>query len=396
MSVVYFDCFAGISGDMIIGAQLDLGLDFESLKSQLSTLGLQGYEIKTQRVQRGVVAATKFDVDVEQRAQPERTLADIRRIIETSSCSASVKAKSIKIFERLADAEARVHATSPESVHFHEVGAVDSIIDIVGAVIGFELLGVERFFCSPMRVGSGFVDTQHGRLPIPAPATAQLLRGAPLYAGHLEGEFVTPTGASIVATLCERFGPLRQLTVNGIGYGAGTRDPNGFPNALRLVLGEMQEATAKQDETIVVVETNIDDMNPQVYGYVMERAFEIGALDVFMVPAQMKKDRPGVLLSVLCKPEKAQSTIEMLLVETTTLGVRYYEAKRRVLERTIETIDTKYGPVRIKVARDGARTLHFQPEYEDCVRLAVERNVPLLEVHSAATAAYKNKDKASE
>lgn len=398
MRAVYFDCFAGVSGDMIVGALLDLGVDLESLKRQLASLGLEGCEIKSRRVERSGISAAKFDVDVEQQEQPERSLADIRSIILASSSSETTRWRSIAAFGWLANAEARVHGTSPDKVHFHEVGAVDSIVDIVGAMIGFELLGVDRFFCSPLRLGSGSVNSQHGLLPIPAPATVELLRGVPVYAGELEGEFVTPTGAAIVATLCEEFGPLPPMSITKVGYGAGSRDPKGFPNTLRLVLGEMEEAEETQtkvyatpDETIVVIETNIDDMNPQVYGFVMERAFALGALDVFMVPVQMKKDRPGVLLSVLCKPETVDSMIEMLLAETTTLGVRYYEAKRRVLERAIETVETQYGPVRIKVARDGARTLHFQPEYEDCARVAVEAKAPFLEVHAAATAAYKSK-----
>jgi uncharacterized protein (TIGR00299 family) protein len=424
MRAVYFDCFAGVSGDMIIGAQLDLGVDLESMEQQLSSLGLDGYQINRRRVERSGISAAKFDVEVNQAAQPARTLADIRSIIVGSNATDHVKDQAILVFERLADAEARVHGTTPEKIHFHEVGAVDSIIDIVGAMIGFELLGVERFFCSPLRLGSGSVASQHGRLPIPAPATAELLRGAPVYAGELEGEFVTPTGAAIVATLCEEFGPIPLMNVARVGYGAGSRDPKGFPNALRLMIGEIAEGDeaaspvagamlpqqdnagvqspkagsaaqtkvyASPEETVVIIETNIDDMNPQVYSFVMERAFALGALDVFMIPAQMKKDRPGVLLTVLCRPETADAAIEMLLAETTTLGVRYYEAKRRVLERTIETVETEYGPVRIKVARDGARTLHFQPEYEDCARVAVSANVPLLEVHGAAAAAYRNR-----
>lgn len=400
MRAVYFDCFAGVSGDMIIGAQLDLGVDLESLKQQLASLGLSGYEIKSRRVVRSGIAAAKFDVEVDEATQPARTLDDIRSIIVGSSVSNHIKDQAIRVFERLAEAEARVHGTTPDKVHFHEVGAVDSIIDIVGAMIGFELLGVERFFCSPLRLGSGSVNSQHGRLPIPAPATAELLRGVQVYAGELEGEFVTPTGAAVVATLSQAFGPLPQMTVDRVGYGAGSRDPKDFPNALRLMIGEIEEADelgspqtevyVTPDETIVVIETNIDDMNPQVYGFVMERAFALGALDVFMVPVQMKKDRPGVLLTVLSRPATANATIEMLLAETTTLGVRYYEAKRRVLERTIETVETEYGPVRIKVARVGARTLHFQPEYEECVRVAVAANVPLLEVQGAANAAYRN------
>ena len=399
MRSVYFDCFAGVSGDMIIGAQLDLGVDLESLNHQLASLGLDGYQIKSRRVERGGIAAAKFDVEVDEMRQPARTLADIRSIILRSNATDHVKDQANRVFERLAEAEARTHNTTADKVHFHEVGAVDSIIDIVGAMIGFELLAVERFFCSPLRVGSGTVETQHGRLPIPAPATAELLGGVPVYTGDLEGEFVTPTGAAIVATLCEEFGPLPLMRVDRVGYGAGSRDPKGFPNALRLMIGEIEEAAtqtkvyATSDETIMVIETNIDDMNPQVYGFVMERAFALGALDVFMVPIQMKKDRPGVLFTVLCKPETGDAMIEMLLAETTTLGVRYHETKRRVLERAIETVETEYGPVRIKVARDGARTLHFQAEYQDCARIALEAKVPLLEVQGAATAAYRNKMK---
>lgn len=392
MRVVYFDCVAGVSGDMTIGAQLDLGVDLGSLRDQLSSLGLKGYELKSSRVLRSGISATKFDVEITQRDQPARSLADIRSIIIASGLSQVTKSRSLAVFDRLADAEARVHGTTPDKVHFHEVGAVDSIVDTVGAMIGFELLGVNRFYCSPLRVGSGLIATEHGKLPIPAPATAELLRGAPVYAGEIEGEFVTPTGAAIVATLCEEFGALPAMNITGIGYGAGSRDPKNLPNLLRLMMGEMAaDALSTSDGDVVVVETNIDDMSPQVCGFVMERAFALGALDVFMIPAQMKKDRPGVLLTVLCKPADADTMIDLLLRETTTLGVRYYNAKRRVLDRATETVDTEYGSVRIKVARDGARTLHFHPEYEDCARLAIASKTPLIEVQGAANAAYRRR-----
>lgn len=392
MRSIYFDCFAGVSGDMTVGAQLDLGVDQESLKDQLSSLELRGYEITSRRVQRSGISATKVDVEVDLRAQPARSLTDIRSIIFASSLSDLTKSRSIAVFERLADAEACVHGTTPDKVHFHEVGAVDSIVDTVGAMIGFELLGVDRFFCSPLRVGSGLVDTEHGRLPIPAPATAELLRGTTVYAGDIEGEFVTPTGAAIVATLCEEFGALPKMTIDRVGYGAGARDPKNFPNALRLLMGETAEdALQSSDAGVVVVETNIDDMNPQVCGFVMDRAFTLGALDVFMIPAQMKKDRPGILLTILCKPAGVETMIDLLLRETTTLGVRYYNTNRRVLQRAVETVDTEYGPVRIKVALDGARTLHFHPEYEDCARLAIESKTPLIEVQAAANAAYRRR-----
>jgi len=399
MRIVYFDCFAGVSGDMIVGALLDLGVDFDALKRELSSLAISSYGIKTRPVERGGIAATKFDVEVDLGDQPARTLADIRSIILESSLSEITKKRSLAVFERLADAEAKVHGTTRNEIHFHEVGAVDSIIDVVGAMIGFEILGVERFYCSPLRVGRGVIEAEHGRLPVPAPATAELLNGVPVYSGDLEGEFVTPTGAAIVATLCETFGHLPEMKLSGVGYGAGSRDPKGLPNVLRVMLGEMADAgteiessvASRQDHSVTVIETNIDDMNPQVYGFVMERAFAMGALDVFMIPAQMKKDRPGVLLTVLCKLEMTEALIEMLLAETTTLGVRYYRANRRVLERATETVDTDYGPVRIKVARDGEHTLHFQPEYEDCARLALESQTPLIEVQAAANAAYREK-----
>ncbi|HST19769.1 MAG TPA: nickel pincer cofactor biosynthesis protein LarC [Blastocatellia bacterium] len=402
MRALYFDCFAGVSGDMIIGALIDLGVDLDALSNQLSSLGLSAYQVKAERVKRSGIAAIKFNVEVDEGKQPSRKLADICEIINRSELTAQVKARSIQIFERLAEAEAHVHGSTRERVHFHEVGAVDSIIDTVGAMIGLDMLGVDRFFASPLRLGHGLVQTQHGLMPVPAPATAELVRGVPVYAGEIEGEFVTPTGAAIVTTLCEGFGPLPEMQITRVGYGAGSRDPKGFPNALRIVMGDVSESSAKveneslhQNDSVMVVETNIDDMNPQAYGFVMERAFALGALDVFIIAAQMKKARPGTLLTVLCEPAKTDSIIEMLLRETTTLGVRYYESKRRVLERAIETVETEYGSVRMKVARAGDRTLHFLPEYDDCARLAAEHEKPVIEVQSAAIAAYRERMKRS-
>jgi len=397
MRAAYFDCWAGVSGDMIVGAQIDLGVDPEALKAQLASLRLEGYEISVSSVRRGAIAATKFDVVVDQAAQPHRHLSDISKIIVNSGLSDRVKTQAQKIFERLADAEAIVHGITREKIHFHEVGAIDSIIDIVGALIGFELLKIDKLFCSALRVGSGTVSTEHGTLPIPAPATAELLRSIPVYAGEIPGEFVTPTGAVIIATLCQDFGGLPPMKIDRIGYGAGTRNPEGFANALRLIIGEPAvEPTGidsmkslNRDDSIVVLETNIDDMNPQVYGFVMERAFELGALDVFMTPVQMKKQRPGVLLTLLCRPETVEAVIEMLLAETTTLGVRYYETNRRVLERIVEKVVTPFGEIRVKVARCNGRTLHFQPEYEDCANAATSANASFSTVHRATVEAYE-------
>ncbi|MCI0489781.1 MAG: nickel pincer cofactor biosynthesis protein LarC [Blastocatellia bacterium] len=395
MRALYFDCFAGASGDMIVGALLNLGLELETLKRELSSLALKNYEISASPVKRSRIAATKFEVRTSPAPQPARHLSDIRALINNSSLSDRVKQTSVNAFERLAEAEARVHGTTIDKVHFHEVGAVDSIIDIVGAMIGFDVLGVERFFSSPLRLGHGSIRTEHGLMPIPAPATAELLRGVPVYAGELEGEFVTPTGAAIIVSLCEEFIPLPPVAISHTGYGAGSRDPEGFPNAMRLILGDMAEEESLgarslgSFERVTVIETNIDDMNPQVYGYVIERAFALGAIDAFLTPVQMKKDRPGTLLTILCGPEKRDTLIDMLLAETSTLGVRYYEANRRVLDRAIEEVETRYGRVRIKVAQQHSRTLHFHPEYEDCLRLARQAGVPLIEVQTAAAAAYR-------
>ncbi len=392
MRVLYFDCFAGISGDMTVGALLDLGLDFETLQSEIAKLGLRGYKLTVSNVKRAGFAATKFDVEVDEAKQPARTFVEIRSLIEQSALSDGVKAGSLQVFEKLAAAEARVHGSSIDHVHFHEVGAVDSIIDIVGAAIGFELLGIEKYIASPLRVGFGAVKAAHGAMPIPAPGTAELLRGIPAYAGDSEGEFVTPTGAAIVATLCESFGTMPLMQIEKLGYGAGSRDPKGFPNVLRLTLGEVQEAIGEA-EKIIVIETNIDDMNPQAYGFVMERAFRLGALDVFITSVQMKKDRPGAMLTVLCQVKDFEALTNLLLSETTTLGVRYYEATRRTLERTFEIVETAYGEVRMKIACDQNRALHVQPEYEDCARLANEKGVALIEVQQAAHAAYREKKK---
>jgi hypothetical protein len=389
MRAIYFDCFAGVSGDMILGALVDLGLDPQSIERELASLKLSGYRVRTERVNRSGISAVKFNVDVDQAGQPIRTFADIRALIEGSKLSDLVKKRSLSAFRSLAEAEARVHSTTIELVHFHEVGAIDSIVDTVGAMIGFELLGFKRFFASSLRVGCGTVAAAHGVLPVPAPATALLLQGVPVYAGDLEGEFVTPTGAAILTTLCEEFGPMPPFDLDGVGYGAGSRDHAGFPNTLRVAAGEIAEAGAGGDPGVLVIETNIDDMNPQVCGYVIERALELGARDAFITPVQMKKGRPGILLTIVCDAELLDAMSELVLTETTTLGVRYYEAKRRILERSFVTVQTRYGEARVKVARARGRTLHFQPEYEDCAALARSQGVPLIEVQSAVSAAYR-------
>jgi hypothetical protein len=388
MRALYFDCFAGISGDMIVGALLDLGLSFDALCEGIASVGIAGYSLEASRVVRSHISAVKFDVKLDARPQPPRALEDIRRIIGDSNLSDPVKLRSIEVFQRLAAAEARAHGLRIEEVHLHEVGALDSIIDVVGAMIGFEQLGIERFFSSPVRTGFGLVETEHGLLPIPAPGTAELLRGAAAYGGDLEGEFTTPTGAAILATLCESFAPMPAMKIIRVGYGAGSRDVPGLPNVLRLVLGELGKGVSQE---VAIVETNIDDMNPQIYERVFERALELGALDVFLAPVQMKKGRPGILLTLICEPSDLDQICGLLLEETSTLGVRHYMARRKVLDRELREVDTPYGRVRVKVALLGGRELHFQPEYEDCAALARQAGVPLLEVQMAAIAAYRNK-----
>jgi uncharacterized protein (TIGR00299 family) protein len=395
MKTLYFDCFAGISGDMVVGALIDIGLDLDVLKLGIASLRLGGFELNAERVERCGIAATKFHVETEPGEQPNRRLTDIESIISGSSLSHRVKTRSIAAFKLIARAEATVHGTSVETIHFHEVGAIDSIVDTVGSMIGVEALGFETFVASSLRIGRGTVKTDHGLLPVPAPATALLIQGLPVFGGNEEGEFVTPTGAAILKTLCGRYEPLPRIRIDGVGHGAGSRDPIGFPNVLRVLSGQLENETESigdkpaSEETVFIVETNIDDMSPQVCGHVMDRAFEAGALDVFFTPVQMKKCRPGIQLTIICDRSRLDRLLDLALAETTSLGVRYYPANRRVLQRAIETVSTRYGDVRVKVARDGERTLHFQPEYDDCVAVARKAGVALIEVQSAAIAAYR-------
>src|SRR5262245_12446976 len=378
LSAAYFDCFAGASGDMIVGALLDLGADFDLLKRGLASLKLDGFELRMEQVARCNLRATKFSVDLASVVQPARTLRDLNALVSGSDLSDTVKARAMAAFKLLAEAEAEVHGTTVNKVHFHEVGAIDSIVDTVGAMLCVESLGLRSFVASPLRLGRGTIKAEHGLLPVPAPATALLVRDLPIFAGEFDGEFLTPTGAAILRVLCDSYGPIPPMRIDAIGCGAGTKDPAGLPNVLRILAGRFEpEVLRSQDASghgesnrVMVIETNIDDMNPQVCGYVMERALALGARDAFVAPVQMKKGRPGMLLTIVCVPEDLEVMSRLLLTETTTLGVRYYEAGRRVLERKIEKVVTRFGEVRVKVARDGDRTLHFQPEYDDCVRLA--------------------------
>lgn len=386
MKTLYFDCFAGASGDMILGAMVATGVEPRVLLSQLSLLNVQGYSIEFQIVDRSGISATYARVQTPHE-HAHRHLSHILKIIYDSQLSAGVKDRAAKVFSRLAEAEARVHNEPVERVHFHEVGALDAIIDVVGAAICFDLAGIERFVCSPLHVGSGSVDMDHGRFPVPPPAVAELLQGAPVYATDIKGELVTPTGAAIIATVCSEYGPLPKMELQRTGYGAGTRQYENFPNVLRVLIGESEVQTANQ-ERLWMIETNVDDMSPQVFGHVMERALEMGALDCYFTPIHMKKDRPGVLLSVLCRFESKEKLTAMLFAETTTLGVRSYEVERRALDRELVRVETQYGPIDVKVARLNGNVVNEMPEYEQCRAAALKSGVPLRVVESAARLAF--------
>jgi len=392
MKQAYLDCFSGISGDMFVGALLDVGLPLERLFADLKKIPLGFYEFKRTRALRGHLVGTRVEIRVPGK-QPSRKLRDIEALIRDSELSAGVKERALEVFSRLAEAEGKLHNMPPEQVHFHEVGAVDAILDIVGACIGLEFLEISQLTCSPVNVGSGCVAAAHGSLPVPAPASLELLKDLPIYSSGIDGELVTPTGAALISTLATGFGPIPPMRVERIGYGAGAREIPGHPNLARLLLGESAEPVrvrdgAPGDEVVSVIEANVDDMSPQLYGYFIDQALAAGALDVTCTPIQMKKDRPGILLSVLCTPEKGDALAQMLFEQTTTIGVRIYEARRKILERELVSIQTPYGAVNVKVAKRDGKVLNVAPEYEDCRRLASEKGVPLKQVMIAAQASY--------
>jgi pyridinium-3,5-bisthiocarboxylic acid mononucleotide nickel chelatase len=386
MKLAYFDCFSGISGDMVLGALVDAGLDIEHLESELRKLPLDSWSISAERVKRKAIVATKVHVEAGP-SHHHRHLSDILKMIDKASLEPHAAENAHKIFQRLGKAEAKVHNIPVEKVHFHEVGAVDSIIDIVGSAIGFDLLDVDSFACSSLDVGSGRVQTEHGLLPVPAPATAELLRGAPTFSGGVEKELVTPTGAAIATTLSSSYGKMPPMQVASIGYGAGSADLAEQPNVLRILIGESatQEVDAGSSDAIVsVIETNLDDMSPQIYGYFVERALAAGALDVFSAPVQMKKNRPGQLVTILCEVSNRSRLIDLIFHETTTIGVRTYEVHRQTLNRETVPVDTPLGAIRMKVSRLNGAILNAAPEYDDCQRIAAQKGVPLKQVLSTA------------
>ena len=391
MKLAYFDCFSGISGDMVLGALVDAGVDLRELESELRKLHLEGWEISAEKVQRKAIRATKVNVETKE-THHHRHLSPILKMIDQAALAPRAAERARQIFRRLGEAEAKVHNISIEKVHFHEVGAVDSIVDIVGSAIGFELLGIDTFACSIMDVGSGRVQTEHGLLPVPAPATVELLRDAPTFSSGIEKELVTPTGAAIATTLSTQYAAMPAMTLKSIGYGAGSADLPQQPNVLRLMTGEMigerlgesADAGEHWDAPIAVIEANLDDMSPQIYGYFAEQALAAGALDIFSTAVQMKKNRPGQLVTLLCEPSNLKPLIDLIFRETTTIGIRTHEVRRQTLARESVPVETPLGTIRMKISRLNGTLLNAAPEYEDCRKIATQKGLPLKQVLSTA------------
>ncbi len=420
--ILYFDCFSGISGDMTLGALLDAGLPLAELRQALGSLALGDVELRAEKVLRTGVSATKFSVvehpgqfehpehpaDPQHRPHAHRHLSKIFTMIDGSSLSAGGRDRAKAMFQRLGEAEAAIHQMPVEQVHLHEVGALDSIIDIVGTVFAMDWAGADRIVCSPLNVGGGMVNSAHGVFPVPAPATVKILGDAPVYSGAVQKELVTPTGALIATTYASSFGPIPAMKVERVGYGAGDRDDPVTPNVLRILIGEATaglKACATPDavapgssvaqgmspagDRVTVIECEIDDMNPQIFGLVMDRLYAAGALEVFYIPVQMKKNRPGTLLTVVAPPALRAAMTDIIFRETTTIGLRHYEVDRECLERRIVAVETPIGSVRVKVASRGGQVLNATPEFEDCARLAAEKNLPVKDVQALAMKAYR-------
>ena len=387
MTVAYIDCIAGVSGDMLLGALLDAGVAETELRARLDDLGLPGFALAARRVQKVGVGAVKVDVQVTDHAT-ERHVPAIVELVKRSAVADGIKRRAAAIFRRLGEVEAAIHGTTPERVHLHELGGIDTIVDVVGVLTGFELLGVDKVVCSPLPLARGFVGAAHGRLPLPAPATVALLEGVPVTGAEVTGELVTPTGAALVTALAGEFGPLPAMKLHATGYGAGNAD-RAIPNVVRLLVGRATASGAGDDDEIparrlFVIETNIDDMNPEWYDYVSAALFGAGALEVFTQPAAMKKNRPATLLSVLCRPDDRAALRRILFRETTTIGVREYPVQRYALERAAASVDTRFGSIRVKMVHGAGVERRWTPEYDDCRRAAEISGAPLQEVYRCA------------
>lgn len=390
MKTLYFDCFAGASGNMILGALIAAGVETKTLTVELSKLNLPDLEIDVKNVDRSGISSVHVDVRIPDEKN-HRHLPEIERIISASELSSEVKGRSIAIFRRLAEAEASVHGVDTHNVHFHEVGAFDAIIDIVGSCVGFELLGIERFSCSKIHVGSGFVEMAHGKFPVPPPAVGELLKGVPFYSTELEGELITPTGAAIISTVCNSYGPISNLTLEVTGYGAGTREYRGFPNVLRVMIGEADTAgDGDRWAALSLLETNIDDLSPQLLGHFMDRALEEGALDCWFTPIQMKKNRPATLVSLLCRGTDQHKFLNLLYRETSTIGVRVNRVERHGLDREIRKLNTEFGEIAVKNAFMDGEKVNSQLEFEDIKAAAAGNRVPVKTIVDALADAGVN------
>lgn len=401
MVIAFFDCFSGVSGDMILGALIDLGLDLNLLTEELKRIDLADYHISSNKVNRGGISGTKFRVSIEAESGTQhpyhRNLDDICKLIERSGLNRKVKDSSIAVFLRLANAEAKVHNIKPSDVHFHEVGAIDSIIDIVGSVIGFERMQFDKIQFSPIATGSGYVECDHGRLPIPAPATAELLRGFRLQRAFVNCELTTPTGAAILTTLGEQIEGLPEFRLSKIGYGAGDKDNVELPNILRVFVGEKEDnniygnGQQAQADEMWMVETNVDDVSGEMFGYIFDKLFEAGAVDLYMTPIQMKKSRPGILISAIVPENRIMGVEAALFDQSMTFGIRRYKVYRSKLARESIQVETRYGKIGVKIGRLNGEIKSISPEYEDCKRIAGEKGLSLKSVYNAAMAVAASK-----
>ena len=387
MRIAYFDCFSGVSGDMCLGALVDSGLPLADLVQGLEVLRLRGFSLRSRRVARGALSGTKVDVLIEKGRDRMLSLRDVRRVLKAAHLPEPVRDRSLAVFDRLAEAEGLAHRTPAAKVHFHELGSLDSLVDVVGTVLGCHLLGVEALYVSAINVGSGTSRSEHGVIPAPGPATAALLKGLSVYAAGPRFELTTPTGAALMATLSAGSGSMPAMTVTSIGYGAGEADPPGWPNAVRVFVGDTLEPA--ESDRVAMLETNLDDMNPQGYDLLIERLLARGALDVTLAPVIMKRGRPGIVLSVLTDPAKMEPVLKVLFAETTTLGVRVQEVARRLLARELTEVATRFGPVRVKVAKTAGRRVKARPEYQDCKRIAEQTGLPLRDVVREVERAFR-------
>lgn len=387
MKVAYFDCFSGISGDMILGVLVDLGVDVDYLKGQFKKIDISGYDIKAKKVEKQHIHGTKVDIVIKEK-QRHRSLKDINELIDKSALDKEVKQSSKKIFLKVAEVESKVHNIDINKVHFDEIGALDSILDVVGAVIGLKKLNIEKVYSSHLNLGRGFVECSHGLIPVPAPATAEILKGVPVYSTNVNAELVTPTGSAIITTLTNDFGPMPPMRIDKLGYGAGKADFQ-HPNLLRIFIGDL--VGAYDTDFTNMIETNIDDINPEIYSYLVQKLLDHGALDVFLTNIQMKKSRPAVKLSVISSLEDTEKLTDMIFNETTTLGVRIYQTERRKLFIEKKKVKTKYGDITIKVGKLNDKVKTISPEYEDCQSIAEKNNIPLKDIYDLAKRTYLSK-----